>query len=1125
MAGVDPEPLKPAPRRGGSRPRIPGYRLENVIGRGSTGVVYRATQLAVDREVALKVLHPELAAKKRTVHRLQREARTTARLAHPHIVSAIDMGEVGGRWWYAMELVDGPSLALRLRQEGRIREREVLRLFIPLAEALVHTHEHGVVHRDIKPGNILIDRAGGARLADLGLAFADDDPLLTTTDGTLGTPHYISPEQARDPTAADIRSDIWSLGGTLFHAVCGRPPFAGDSTAEVLSGVLYAAIPDPTSYEPELSRGLVLVLRKCLSRDPAKRYQTPAELVDDLERVRERRRPHVRESSLEPLAGGLGSWVPWALGALVLVLMGAAGWLLSSRPWEVREQSVTYAPLERALMAVEADELSLAEQLAGLRALEPVPLEHDRRWRSALDGLTARLDEEFEQVRARTEEALSSALAQRRYDSARRVLRTTLAGELLERTGFSVAALPPGEFGAWAQRRRAEVEQALASELERLGQQLQSVLDADLGVQAASLRESGRYRSALAVYELSVDELARRASVELEGLPESERQALLAPFATLLDERRQVLERAWEEEDRSLLAELRELAMRVEAELERDELELRADRRLQTLFEGALARRGSSLEELPLVPEPRCLRDLERRGLELVDRQQLLERRPDEAAREVFVSLLAWLDDSPAQAAWESRQFGRAREIYDEWRAQARARWALGQEPWADALLDELELRSNEALRLEALLVRAATGVRALDRREWRLSVRGVHRSGRLYAGNDPLDQGFRFVVTEGVQEELELSLRELAPVEIERFCGFGEGGEEPTPEERLDLLLFRARCGDWAGVEQGLEQYALPEDALSARLRSDLERRLGRTRLDARRALDAEDALARALYESLTDEVVAAGRSEVLVLVERLLTEYAETPTVQAAEARLRELREDLRDPDAATLGDTFGIRFRPHRLDFPDQRRVSMAWNFPVFPGQETRWLLGDWAPVDVNGQVPPGVEQGARDLLDPSQAMRLLLREPLALEGNLVLEVDLRQEDALARLCVLSLGGFHVALTGPELPGIGRWGVHATRGSLDELLAELPSELERVPGELLSHGRAFTVRLSVQLDRGDAHLEILHPDETRARSVREWRNLPGRRPGTSTWLEVRAWEQLTVSEVRLSGRRVQR
>ena len=139
-------------------PKIPGYHIQSIIGRGSTGTVYRARQENVDREVALKVLHKELASRPRMVQRLQREARTTARLAHPHIVSAIDMGRTGELWWFAMELVDGPSLALKLRQEGRLAEREALRLFIPLCEALVHIWENGVVHRDIKPANILIDK-------------------------------------------------------------------------------------------------------------------------------------------------------------------------------------------------------------------------------------------------------------------------------------------------------------------------------------------------------------------------------------------------------------------------------------------------------------------------------------------------------------------------------------------------------------------------------------------------------------------------------------------------------------------------------------------------------------------------------------------------------------------------------------------------------------------------------------------------------------------------------------------------------------------------------------------------------------------------------------------------------
>src|SRR5687767_10421663 len=157
------EPLKERPRESSSPadiglPEIPGYRIEETLGRGSTGVVYRATQLAVDREVALKVLHSEMAGRPRAVRRLQREARTAAKLAHPNIVTAIDMGQVGPLWWYAMELIVGESLAARLKRVGRLSEREALRFFTPLVDALDHAFRQGVVHRDIKPANILIDQ-------------------------------------------------------------------------------------------------------------------------------------------------------------------------------------------------------------------------------------------------------------------------------------------------------------------------------------------------------------------------------------------------------------------------------------------------------------------------------------------------------------------------------------------------------------------------------------------------------------------------------------------------------------------------------------------------------------------------------------------------------------------------------------------------------------------------------------------------------------------------------------------------------------------------------------------------------------------------------------------------------
>ena len=184
-------PSQPAPF-----PEIPGYRIEAVLGRGSAGVVYRAVQLAVERPVALKVLHADVAARARSVRRLQREARITARLAHPGIVTAIDMGEVAGAWWYAMELVDGPSLQEKLKADGPMSERDALRFFIPLCEALEHAADAGVIHRDLKPANILCTRTeGGAlpKVIDFGIAKAVSQRLTEQTYVTfpgarLGTP-------------------------------------------------------------------------------------------------------------------------------------------------------------------------------------------------------------------------------------------------------------------------------------------------------------------------------------------------------------------------------------------------------------------------------------------------------------------------------------------------------------------------------------------------------------------------------------------------------------------------------------------------------------------------------------------------------------------------------------------------------------------------------------------------------------------------------------------------------------------------------------------------------------------------------------------------------------------------
>ena len=426
-------------------PRIPGYRLERIIGRGATGVVYRAVQLAVDRPVALKILHRELVGTKRAVRRLQREARTAAKLAHPNIISAIDMGEIDGQWWYAMELVEGESLAERLREKGCLSEREALRLFPPLAEALQHAAEAGVVHRDIKPANILLDGHGRARLVDLGLAFTETDPMLTSTGGTLGTPHYMSPEQARDPAAADNRSDIWSLGATLYHALCGRPPFTGESVAEILSGVLYHPIVDPRQLAPGLSKGMALVLRKCLARDPARRYPDPGELLADFERLRERRAPLVRAGALDPLAPRWPAWVPRAAAIIGLALVGLVlVWFTRWRGTEPDSGVATSAvpthwpELADVEQRFEQGTIHAADALARIDGMRlPEGLDFQVRRNALRTNIRTQLEAELATHRVEVERAMEELLQKSDYDAAELWLAQGAEAQLEERTGFA----------------------------------------------------------------------------------------------------------------------------------------------------------------------------------------------------------------------------------------------------------------------------------------------------------------------------------------------------------------------------------------------------------------------------------------------------------------------------------------------------------------------------------------------------------------------------------------------------------------------------------------------------------------------------------------------------------------
>jgi serine/threonine protein kinase len=262
------------------------FRIESKLGEGGMGAVYKGRQLSLARDVAIKVLPPRLAEDEGFLERFYREAKASGALDHPNIVRGVIAGEDHGCHFFVMEFVRGENLETLLKRIQRFSVADAVKITLEVARALHHAHSHAIIHRDIKPSNIMVTPDGQVKLLDLGLAKALDDDLgLTQVGDMAGTPAYMPPEQARNAKAADARCDIFALGATLYVMVTGKKPFAGNTTIAVLESQERGAYQPALPFNTEVTEQLDTMIRKMLAPDPARRFQTAAELIDALEKT------------------------------------------------------------------------------------------------------------------------------------------------------------------------------------------------------------------------------------------------------------------------------------------------------------------------------------------------------------------------------------------------------------------------------------------------------------------------------------------------------------------------------------------------------------------------------------------------------------------------------------------------------------------------------------------------------------------------------------------------------------------------------------------------------------------------------------------------------------------------
>ncbi|HZL70884.1 MAG TPA: serine/threonine-protein kinase [Planctomycetota bacterium] len=333
-------------------PEIPNYQILDVLGSGGAGTVYRARQVSMDRIVAIKVLLPRLAKDQAYLDRFFREAKAAAKLSHPNLIVAHDVGAHQGTYYMVMEYVSGATLQQLLDSQGSLEESRVIDVAIQVARALEVAHRNAMVHRDVKPGNIILSSDGQVKLFDLGLA---REGVGASEGRAVGTPRYISPEQAKDSPNIDIRSDLYSLGATMYHLVTGQIPFKGETGAQMLAKHVAERLVPAHVRNTKVTQELSAVISRLMEKNPDNRIQRPADLIAALESIRSRRAKPAPKAAVVGISAPTPRPVPMPMRPpsayrrdhrggggkffLVAVVLGlaAAGWFFRDRIFETVE--------------------------------------------------------------------------------------------------------------------------------------------------------------------------------------------------------------------------------------------------------------------------------------------------------------------------------------------------------------------------------------------------------------------------------------------------------------------------------------------------------------------------------------------------------------------------------------------------------------------------------------------------------------------------------------------------------------------------------------------------------------------------------------------------------------------